>query len=217
MWIDLHGRIVGDGEAYVDVDGTTYLGAFPKDRITGLSWVTPSPRPDTTPSGWTVDGQPRGGVVIDIIDGHEWRVENVDGIPTQMWNTVVRSDFNTTEARAVKKAEIERRRDQALAGGINWAALDGTVHRIQSDATSRDNLTGIAAGLAAGLSLPTGFSWRTAANVDVVLDEAGLLSLAGAMLAHVNTCWQVSWAKKAEVDALTDPEAIAGYDVTTGW
>lgn len=121
------------------------------------------------------------------------------------------------ELRATKKAEVEIKRDQALASGIDWTAPDVTVHRIQSDAASRDNLTGVAAGIAAGLPLPEGFSWRTADNVDVGLDEAGLLSLAGAMLAHVNTCWQASWAKKAEIDALTDPADIAGYDVSGGW
>lgn len=118
---------------------------------------------------------------------------------------------------AVKKAEIAVKRDQALSSGITWAAPDGTVHRIQSDAVSRDNLTGTAAGIAAGLPLPTDFRWRTSDNIDVALDAAGLLSLAGAMLLHVNACWQASWTKKAEIDALTDPADIAGYDATAGW
>lgn len=121
------------------------------------------------------------------------------------------------ELRAIKKEEVEDKRDEALAGGIGWAAPDGAVHRIQSDAASRDNLTGVAAGIAAGLPLPAGFSWRTADNIDVQLDQAGLLSLAGSMMAHVNACWRVSWAKKAAIDALPDPAAIAGYDATAGW
>lgn len=121
------------------------------------------------------------------------------------------------ELRAIKKAEITIKRDQALSGGITWTAPDGAAHRIQSDATSRDNLTGTATGIAAGLPLPAGFSWRTADNIDVALDAAGLLSLAGAMLVHVNACWQVSWTKKAEIDALTDPADIAGYNATAGW
>lgn len=121
------------------------------------------------------------------------------------------------ELQAIKKAEIAIKRDEVLSGGITWTAPDGMDQRIQSDATSRDNLTGTATGIAAGLPLPAGFSWRTADNIDVALDAAGLLSLAGAMLAHVNACWQTSWTKKAEIDALTDPAEIAGYDATAGW
>lgn len=114
MWIDQQGRIVGDAEVYVDVAGTTYLGAFPKAEIAGLAWVTPSPRPDTAPSGWTVDGQPRGGMVVYMIEGRECRVEIVDGVHVQVWNTTPRPELTEAEAAAVAARDLAAQAQAAL-------------------------------------------------------------------------------------------------------
>lgn len=106
-------------------------------------------------------------------------------------------------ARARKHRDIDAARDRAINAGFEW---DG--NEWDADPVSRGNLTGVAAAVNAGLSLPDGFAWRTKDNQNVPLDSDGVMALAGAMLAHVNQCYVNAWSAKAAVSGMSDPAAI---------
>jgi hypothetical protein len=105
--------------------------------------------------------------------------------------------------KTVALFQLTDNRDAAIASGVDHAG-----HLWDSDERSRANLTATVAAVAAGIPLPAGFTWRTADNQDVALTSAELLALGAAMLAHVNTCYQRSWALKAEINAAASAAEI---------
>jgi hypothetical protein len=113
----------------------------------------------------------------------------------------------TAKTTAYKR--INAARLKIVEGGVEW---NGYVW--DSDAVSRNNLTGTIAGYQAGLFAAdpeTGIviKWRTADNQDIDLTVTELLSLAGAMLAHINTQYQRSWTLKQQINAAATVEAMA--------
>ncbi len=105
--------------------------------------------------------------------------------------------------RSSKNIEINRARDTAINDGVDYGS-----YRFDSDDRSRANLTATVAAVQAGISLPQGFTWRSAENQDVPFDAANLVSLAAAMLGHVNTQYQKSWTIKAAVSAAGSVEDL---------
>lgn len=89
-----------DYSPYIAPDGTTYPAQYDKALIPDLCPIREAPVPDTSPTGWTVDGQPRGG--IESVTG--WHMEiGPDGFPDQIWDTVARQELTEAES-----AEIQR-------------------------------------------------------------------------------------------------------------
>jgi hypothetical protein len=110
-------------------------------------------------------------------------------------------------AKDAKVAEINAARTAAVDGGVKYGG-----HTWDSDSDSRNNLTGLVAGLQAGVPLPGGFVWRAADNNDVALTAAEVIEFGAAMLLHVNAQYQKSWVLKNQVEAATtaaEVEAIA--------
>jgi hypothetical protein len=95
LWCDEHLASYQDHDTYTGADGTTYPAQYPKGEISELRPVAEVPPPDDAPSGRTVDGQPRGGVIVT-----GWHVERVGGVPTQVWDTAVRPDMTPDEVVA---------------------------------------------------------------------------------------------------------------------
>lgn len=123
--------------------------------------------------------------------------------------------LNTTDITALKepikqKINLERERRNELPiqyQNIVWDA----------DPQSQRNVSAWMATLAAGGTLPQGFVWRAADNVNHAADAAFVNGLGTAMTLRGTQLYQASWIKKAELDALTTVEAVNAYDVTTGW
>jgi len=107
------------------------------------------------------------------------------------------------DAKKSKNSEINTDRASALVAGMTY---DG--HTWQTDPDTRANLSGVVAGVAAGLPLPSGFSWRTSDNVDVPMDADGVKAFGAAMLAWVNSIYQHSWDLKNTVEAATTADEV---------
>lgn len=93
-----------------------------------------------------------------------------------------------------------------------------------ADPVSRERITGMIARLQRGDGLPPGWrGWRDADNemrwadddADDVLDL--LIALARAIEDREQALLIASWQHKAAIAALTEIDAILGYDVTAGW
>jgi hypothetical protein len=102
---------------------------------------------------------------------------------------------------------INRFREKVLAAGVNYNG-----HTFDSDNVSVSRLTAVSNLALAGGSLPAGFVWRSADNVDVPFTATDVFSLLGAMIARANAVFSTSWAKKQAVMAATTK---AGVDAVT--
>lgn len=124
------------------------------------------------------------------------------------------TDQNVLSLIEARKSQINRLRDIKINEGIVWNG-----HAFDTDIAGRANITSIVASISAGISLPEGFSWRTADNNNVVMTEQDVKDLAQVMVAHVNHAYVVSWTHKENLDALSDgtAQAVAEYDITVGW
>jgi hypothetical protein len=93
-----------------------------------------------------------------------------------------------------------------------------------ADRTSRERISGMIARLQRGDGLPAGWmGWRDAENnMHWITDDAAavltnLTALSRAIEDREQALLVASWTHKANIAALTDIDAIIGYDVTAGW
>ena len=106
------------------------------------------------------------------------------------------------KAKAEKRKAINKARDAAcisdvIAHGRTW----------QADKVSRELLSDAINLSQAGLPLPT--EWRDKSNVNMPVSSlADLLGIAGAMAAQVQTTYQRSWLRKAQIEAATTAEEV---------
>jgi hypothetical protein len=105
------------------------------------------------------------------------------------------SEPTITQLRDAKKAVFNKYRERVLSHGV---VFDG--HTFDSDQTSVSRLTALSNVLLAGGTLPDGFVWRSADNVDVTMDATSIFGLLGAMILKASSVFKTSWEKKAAVD-----------------
>lgn len=93
-----------------------------------------------------------------------------------------------------------------------------------ADKVSRERISGMIARLQRGDGLPAGWvGWRDASNQqqwatdDAATVLANLVSLSRAIEDREQALLVASWTHKANIAALTDIDAIIGYDVTANW
>lgn len=128
-------------------------------------------------------------------------------------NIVSSSDTRSLEdVKELKKREVNTYRDIVLNGGVMF---NGS--KFDTDDRGKQNLTGIVSAIASGITLPEGFTWRDANNIDHPMDEGDLLSFSAAMIEFTNTGYAVSWFHKNSIDALQTNDEVDNYDFTTGW
>ena len=126
------------------------------------------------------------------------------------WTWLNSTDIAALKTAVKEKINLERERRNQLPieyENIEWDA----------DPQSQRNVSAWMATLAAGESLPEGFQWRAADNTNHQADAAFVNGLGTAMTLRGTLLYQTSWAKKAQVDAMTTVELVNQYDVTTGW
>lgn len=145
LWIDPTGAVIDDTQPYVATDGTTYPGQWPKAEIAELTEAVETERPDTAPTGYTVDGQARGGVIVTMgDDGREWEV--VDCV--QVWRTTPRPIMTEAETEAVAARDVKasaqaaldksdttivRCAEKGVAVPMEWASYRDTLRAIITD------------------------------------------------------------------------------------
>ena len=110
-----------------------------------------------------------------------------------------------SQLKETKKTAINAYRERLLASGISYA---GNV--FDSDNISVARLTTLGSVLLSGGTLPLGFTWRSAANVDVAFTAADVFQLQGAMVLRANDVFKTSWQKKAAVDTANTQAELAG-------
>ena len=93
-----------------------------------------------------------------------------------------------------------------------------------ADNVSRGRISGTIARLQRGDGLPAGWiGWRDASNQqqwatdDAATVLANLTALSRAIEDREQALLIATWQHKANIAALTDIDAIIGYDATTGW
>lgn len=98
-------------------------------------------------------------------------------------------------ARQAKRDAITKACNGAIDSGFEYNG-----HTYDSDSRSRQNITGLAAALTAGVPLPEGFTWRDADNNDVPMTAQDVIALGAAAIQHVQACYAISWDLKAAIE-----------------
>lgn len=107
------------------------------------------------------------------------------------------------DARNKKSLEFNANRDTELTAGMQYMG-----YTWDSDHGTRLNLSGVIAGVAAGIPLPAGFTWRTKDNRDIPMTASELIGFGGAMMAYTNSIYKKSWKRKAALEEAVTPEEI---------
>ena len=156
------------------------------------------------------------GIYYDTADGSRQEITETGVDPDPAWTDQVPGENESWDAatgqwaadidaaKTLKRMMINQWRTEAIDAGVEYAGV-----RYDTDAVSRDNITGTLTAVQAGVPLPDGFTWRSEDNQDIPMTVGNLAGLSAVVLAHVNTCYQRSWALKAEVDAA---ETVAEVD-----
>ncbi|HFG4884527.1 TPA: DUF4376 domain-containing protein [Salmonella enterica subsp. enterica serovar Anatum] len=121
----------------------------------------------------------------------------------------------TDVMKRAKRADINAWRDAQENGNY---LFEYNGHRWDYGKTTQDRMA-ISLTMAKQNKLPAGFAWTDGDNNIVPMDNAGLIALAAAMeQAMFEKGMQINQRQlqmKAEVEALTEPDAIRSY--TVGW
>ena len=135
------------------------------------------------------------------------------------------SDGFVIQAYAIKEALLDARetRLHEVATELN-RRLYLPCNGFDADKVSRERISGMIARLQRGDGLPAGWmGWRDTANeMQWVTDDAAtvlanLTALSRAIEDREQTLLIASWTHKANIEALTDIDAILAYDVTKNW
>ena len=139
------------------------------------------------------------------------------------WNPATRTwDLSRDVAIKEIKINLDKERKRRLISPILY-----TDKLIDADDVAQNNISGklqeieIRESIGISLNTPELF-WKDADNiVHTWVDQAAyklwLQGLVVAISSRNTALYTKSWAKKAEVLALTDVNDIINYDVTTGW
>lgn len=192
-----------------------------------LETIASEPRPDgeiTTLYGGRTYPIPEGAISPEAVSQRaaaEWMV-GPDG-PLKGSEISSDEDFLYVSKRATLRAKVRNKRDQVRDGGC-LVELQGETYHVETDATSRGNISGSV--LMAMLALQSGeaFSteWRMADNAIVALDAADMIQLGKTVATFV----EAGQRRKNELDAListieqgTSEEELAAIEaqVPEGW
>lgn len=119
------------------------------------------------------------------------------------------TNLTLEQQRDVMKHRINLLREQKMVEPVSY--MD---HLFDADETAMQNITGMLAAIAAGLTLPDTFTWRSYDNQDVPFTSPALVGLAAAVMLKRTGLYQRSWYLKATVDVSDNPSSVV---ITTGW
>lgn len=138
---------------------------------------------------------------IETFDGQGNLVSAVDG-------------RDLTVIKEAKKELVNIERERQLDLGM-WCY----GHFWDTAERGRANVSGMVAGLAAGVPLPQGFVWRSKNNVNVPFTAQMLVGLGAYTLQFVNQVYGASWYIKSQIDTLTTLEAVDNFNIRShpGW
>jgi hypothetical protein len=114
------------------------------------------------------------------------------------------------QVKEVKRQEINAYREVKLDSGLWYLGYNW-----DTDERSRANITGMTAGMASGIPLPAGLTWRDSNNNNVPFNQTKLVTLAGYILLYVNQVYGASWAMKSVLENMETLEELDAFDVRT--
>lgn len=118
--------------------------------------------------------------------------------------------LEVTAARTQRLAELAAYRYEREIAGIT---VNGAS--IETDRASQALITG--AWAIGQINPAVLIDWKTATGVWVQIDAATIAGIAGAVAAHVQACFSAERVHAEALAALETAEAVAAYDLTTGW
>ena len=127
-------------------------------------------------------------------------------------------DMSLDELKDYNKAAVLETRATRLNAGFPFNG-----HMYDSIIQERNNIIGVCtlalATILQGKQFPDNFTWRTQENVNVPHTAASIIDLGVTMFGFISTCYEVSWAHKAAIDAFTEEqyEDLLNYDITVNW
>lgn len=133
------------------------------------------------------------------------RIELYDGAGTALG---VSDDRSLVDAKATKNEEVNALREIMLEKGM-WVY----GYFWDTGERGRANVSGMVAGLAAGVPLPQGFVWRTRDNINVPFTAQMLVGLGAQTLNFVNQVYGASWYIKQQLEAMTTNEQVDALDL----
>lgn len=119
----------------------------------------------------------------------------------------VADNRNIDDVKAALNDKVNTYRDTVLNRGMwlygqNW----DTAER------GRANVSGMTAGIAAGIPLPENFVWRSNENINVSMTAQTFVYLGAQVLNYVNMVYGASWYIKAVLDSLTTLAEVDAFD-----
>lgn len=90
---------------------------------------------------------------------------------------------------------------------------------VDSDEAARSNVSGAALGalIAKSASAPYAVTWTMLDNSTQTLDADEMITMAMAVLTHVNACHERARELRVQIETAPDMAALLAIDVTTGW
>lgn len=107
---------------------------------------------------------------------------------------------------------IDKRRES-----LSIAPIEFRGAMFDADKTAQANISAWLNVINSGASVPEGFVWRDATNVDHPADAQFVRELATAMTLRGTAMYAASWAHKAAVGALNSVQDVLAYNVQANW
>lgn len=133
--------------------------------------------------------------------------------PLRNWDWVTKcwvGDLAQVQAALMDALEAERARRNDLPIGFAGVLFDANT-------VAKQNLGGWLSVLAAGGSLPSGFTWRDASNAEHLADAAFLVGLGAAMAARGTELYRNKWSKQRHIESALTVAELDTFDMTEGW
>jgi hypothetical protein len=132
-----------------------------------------------------------------------------NGLENGKW--VIRSALPTlVQLKANRLAELANMRWQKETGGI---VLNGAS--VATDEISQTKLIGAVVG--AQMDPEVTMKWKMKDGAFVTLDATTIVGVAMAVRAHIQACFDREAELKAEIEAASNPDAMAAIDIAEGW
>lgn len=172
MWTD-GSNIIADDAPYTDDQGRSYSGAWSKSDIPGLRHVVPSDRPDDR---------------LHVVSG--WRVQDLDGVSTQVWDSTPRP------LSEVLTAYLAERRWRAETGGTTWNGW-----KLPTDERSQAKYAAEAQAVQISVRVDPS-PWKLPHSFEL-LTNAQVIEMASAARVHVLACFALEASVAAQIGAGT--------------
>lgn len=164
-------------------------------------------------NGSSLEGMPTQQVLERFIKSRPDAFLEKPVEPEILMATVNRILITIEEVRDRRIKEINALRSEKLNQKV---IFKGTA--FDADEGSRINLTASAVlAMAPGGGLPSGFSWKSADNRDIPMQNKDLLAFHGAVTRWVYLNYKASWDHKAKLAKISSIEEAEAYDISTGW